>query len=684
MKLHFVSPVSAEPFDYRAPFETGIGGSETCHVEMAIRMAARGYDVTSYTKLPEDCPDRFWCGVTWNTLDDIDFAEDGLWIISRDFTRLDDFTPTPRRQAWVVAQDVDVPGWNPERGRKASRIFGLCPMHVGALRHRHPEDAERIMLSGNGIPSDLYDVLPTDVPRNPNRLMFASSPDRGLANLLWIFKRAREQNPQLELHVFYGLNTIENWIAEDPKKKPHYQHMFDLVEKAKNTPGVTYHGRVGQNQLRLEWLKSGIWCHPSNFCVVGDTPIDIPRNYQKYPRGVPIRELVGQSGFPAWCFDIEQEKFQLSPVRWVKKTRKNAEVWRVEFDDGTFIRATPDHKFLLRNTLEWRQLKDLQPNDSVLHLAKHMMVQVGVAGGRGTWPTEHRLIAEYLRGGPLPKGIHVDHKDGNCWNNTPDNIQELTAAAHAKKTFSGRTVLPNNRKAAGKRLKQWLENLSAEDRSQLASQASNTFWESLSPEDREKFIADRAAKAGPAALAANKATWAALSEEDRQRRLAGLKKGPQANKAAWEKKNQEQFANHKVVRVVPDGHEDVYCMKMDGPSNFVANGVVVHNCETSCITCMDAQALGAYPITTPVWGVQHNVDHGVFIPGDCGEPLTKCRYAEALAMISLNPEEQERRRQPMMQQARQRHSWERICDQYEHEMVAVFPLDEFVPQLVTL
>ena len=44
MKFIFFSPVNFQRWDWRSSVETGIGGSETSHVEMAWRLANRGHE----------------------------------------------------------------------------------------------------------------------------------------------------------------------------------------------------------------------------------------------------------------------------------------------------------------------------------------------------------------------------------------------------------------------------------------------------------------------------------------------------------------------------------------------------------------------------------------------------------------------------------------------------------------
>ena len=55
-------------------------------------------------------------------------------------------------------------------------------------------------------------------------------------------------------------------------------------------------------------------------CVAEGTLIDTPRDLSVYPKGIPIENLVGKSGFYVYSFDHEQEKIVLSEVEKVWKT----------------------------------------------------------------------------------------------------------------------------------------------------------------------------------------------------------------------------------------------------------------------------------------------------------------------------------------------------------------------------
>ena len=266
MTFVFFSEPTFETWDWTNPEVQGIGGSETSHIEMARRLAERGHEVISYAPTPflhKTGP----AGVSWRHSETAQFYDSpDVWVIYRAPHAVDLIPERPGQQIWLICQDVDYPKTlTIERAQRFTRIVALCQEHARFLKARYPQVADRIFVSSNGIKSDLIDRLMRNrPPRNPRRLMYASSPDRGLEFLLWIFPRCKEIIEDLELHVFYGFDNIEkvlkrvgpkHWIAQNTER----------IQAMMQQPGVVHHGRKPQAALLTEWMKSGIWCHPSNF-----------------------------------------------------------------------------------------------------------------------------------------------------------------------------------------------------------------------------------------------------------------------------------------------------------------------------------------------------------------------------------------------------------------------------------
>lgn len=240
--------------------------SECQTVEMSWRLARRGHDVTVFAPIPDGIK-REWRGTVWKKESEIDWNAPGIWFLYRDPALLDHFpNPHPGQQLIEISQDEWYP-FSDERLDKLDWLFCFCKAHEANYLHYTPGLKGKTRVTSNGLNMDLIrEIYKEPAPeRNPKRINFASSPDRGLIALTKIFKRAREYVPDLELHCYYGLDNIQKLIESNPKFK-HYMGMKEKVEKAVNDqPGVFWHGRIPQPELLREWRKTGMMVSPTNF-----------------------------------------------------------------------------------------------------------------------------------------------------------------------------------------------------------------------------------------------------------------------------------------------------------------------------------------------------------------------------------------------------------------------------------
>ena len=264
-----------EPWDWTAT-EKGIGGSETCHIEWAQRLARRGHEVISYAPVPFD-GSRFHEGVEWKHFKSADFSQPGTWLVFRapEVVEKFDLARTDQRR-FLICQDVWYPSLTKARADKFEAVIALCIEHGRYLIEQY--SLENIGISSNGIASDrMWHVQtvgmgPTPYGgRNSHRIIYASSPDRGLLTLLRIFRRVREQVPDAELHIYYGWNNIDKAIADWQKAHPGatgshpWKEAKADIERESAQPGVVWHGRIGQSDLWREYLRSGLWVYPTDF-----------------------------------------------------------------------------------------------------------------------------------------------------------------------------------------------------------------------------------------------------------------------------------------------------------------------------------------------------------------------------------------------------------------------------------
>ena len=272
-KLFFYSPEVFESWDYRNPDEQGIGGSETCQIELAKRFAKRGYEVVSYGPIREDTISPH-AGVEWKHYSQANFEEDGIWIFSRCPHVIDSFTPTPNRKAWLICQNWDIE-WSEEERRKFDKIIYLCPDQGEHYSYFYPNDS--YVLGSNGIKSDrMREVDDENIERNPFKIFYFSSPDRGLLNLLHIFKRIREYIPQFELHIAYGFDNLDKVVNEYVSSPSIIEagKIKDILHKIDpSSDNIFFKGRLGQGEILRELASSQFWVYPTNFketsCIAG-------------------------------------------------------------------------------------------------------------------------------------------------------------------------------------------------------------------------------------------------------------------------------------------------------------------------------------------------------------------------------------------------------------------------------
>ena len=272
----------------------------------------------------------------------------------------------------------------------------------------------------------------------------------------------------------------------------------------------------------------------SNGCLSGDTLIDGPRDLIRYPKGVPIKDLVGTR---PWVYCWVDGRITIRRASEVWLTEKNAPVVRVRLskyatnkgggNGGKWLPpqelvGTADHLVLLADGVTWRALGDLVPGDRVCSLYRRQ------SGGWRTlihWTgqtalSEQQFVCSILYG-PRPDGCQVHHLNENSFDHSVDNVEWKNKTEH----LSDHTRERNLRRELG--------------------------WQ-------------KHGKHPKGFLGKNHTT-------DTRRRISETLK-------------RSRFPNNHTVLSVEDADKtDVYDMHVPGANNFVANGVVVHNSGKSSL-----------------------------------------------------------------------------------------------------
>lgn len=267
--VFFISTKTLEDWDWRTPWERGIGGSEQSHIEMAQRLKEHGYDVFSYTPCVNDNLVYTWGGgeqtrslkwykdTTWPEHNDCK----GIVINYRNPDLFKRAKPSYQKW-WFIAQDVDYP-WDPEALSKVDRYVCLCDEHVKFTARKYPELKGKLYKSSNGVRTSYLNIRDSvPIERVPYRMFYASSPDRGLKILLERWNRITERFPNATLHVAYGFENMD--ILAKAFNDWHGSFKTEVEELCKQD-GVSFLGRLPLPKLYEEWYSASVWPYPSSW-----------------------------------------------------------------------------------------------------------------------------------------------------------------------------------------------------------------------------------------------------------------------------------------------------------------------------------------------------------------------------------------------------------------------------------
>jgi len=241
--------------------EQGIGGSETMVVEMAKRLALAGHRVRVYTSTGK-YGDGIFDGVEYRQSVHLELADKcDVLVAWRNAELLNAPIEAKLRLLWV--HDIWAGNARHTNLLRADRVLALSEWHKGFMVGHHNLPPEQVLVTRNGIDLTRFDQ---EVERNPHKVVYSSSPDRGLPVLLQVWPEIRRRVPDAELHVFYG---FFNWkkVAEaqgDPRQIEAIAHLEARMRELESE-GVVYRGKVDQSTLAREFLSAGVWAYPTWF-----------------------------------------------------------------------------------------------------------------------------------------------------------------------------------------------------------------------------------------------------------------------------------------------------------------------------------------------------------------------------------------------------------------------------------
>ncbi len=162
-------------------------------------------------------------------------------------------------KSYVWCHDLQCQG--AERVENYDKIIALSGFHKRYLMETNGVPEDKIVLGFNGIDPTNFERMKHEfrkLEKDPLKVVFSSSPDRGLVQTIDIVKKARESSGlDIKLHCFYGVENM---------RKMGHAEWADRIEKTiKDNDFVIYHGNVQKQVLMDHFMEAGVWLYPADF-----------------------------------------------------------------------------------------------------------------------------------------------------------------------------------------------------------------------------------------------------------------------------------------------------------------------------------------------------------------------------------------------------------------------------------
>lgn len=257
---------SMDAWGPNTPEETGIGGSETAVIEISRRFARAGWQVEIFATPGEH--EGVHDGIGWwdSRRFRLDMKAD-LLVSWRSPGLGEEETAARCKLLWC--HDLNYKDALTEKaGRGFDRVLGVSQFHRDYLLKAYPFLAGKLDFVPNGIDLGRFSEA---VPRNRYKVVYSSSPDRGLLHLLKFWhKHVLKLDVPAELHVYYGWRNydIAARQAGDPRTEEGLLGYKSTVLGLADHPSIHLHDRIPQRELAREFLSARVWAYPTHFIEV--------------------------------------------------------------------------------------------------------------------------------------------------------------------------------------------------------------------------------------------------------------------------------------------------------------------------------------------------------------------------------------------------------------------------------
>ena len=311
--------------------ETFLGGSEEAIVLFASALAELKYDITVYHSARVKNEKEFK-GVKYAPRELAQCDKDDIFITWKDSTPWINGAEAKKKIHWTA--DIEK-SWGVNKSKYKLNIESVDSF-VNISKYQRsknifvPFQKEHVFPLG----VDIESLDKNKENKINNTMLYCSSPDRGLAQLLQDWPQIKKHNPKLKLKVAYGWHNFSFQNFQLRKFK-------NQIDKLLRQPDIEYLGILRKDEIEKEYWKAQYWGLPLNnpdselFCLnavkaryCGCTPVVNKIGALKETVGDYIPYMRFRDGKNK----VKQEKAHWDVISWKDVVRK---YWEPEIFKGS-------------------------------------------------------------------------------------------------------------------------------------------------------------------------------------------------------------------------------------------------------------------------------------------------------------------------------------------------------------
>jgi glycosyltransferase involved in cell wall biosynthesis len=226
----------------------GIGGSETAVVQMARHL----HDITGLKVrvFNNRTRGKEIDGVYYLPANEIHtYFKDNLPKVNINWRHCSNLTSAP---TYIYCHDLVAQGI--ENVSNYEKVLALSPFHKRFLENMARVPSDKIIVTRNGIDPERF---VKQQPKNERKIVFLSSPDRGLDNAIKVCDVVRGDIPDIQLNAYYGFENMLKLGKQDDVRR--------MQQMMSERPWVRFVGNLQQDALAQELSAASVWLYPTNF-----------------------------------------------------------------------------------------------------------------------------------------------------------------------------------------------------------------------------------------------------------------------------------------------------------------------------------------------------------------------------------------------------------------------------------